>query len=227
MKRLFALFAILLFLLPGCDTRQESATIAATTLPVYEFTLRLCEGTDITVTRLVTEPVSCLHDYSLNVNQVRAAENADVIVVSGAGLEAFLEDILEDKPRIDASTGIELICGGEEEQSGGLHGLGVDRTGVADNGNGSNQSGIADDGANGIAVSHSAGTLQSTGGGNHNFGQGGTNGYDSCADHDIGQVEALGNTGGAVNEPVAALDQQNQTDSEKQDRQNHFKILLH
>ena len=117
MKQLshLAVLLAILCLLSGCGSPAPEAQVAATTLPVYEFTLRLCDGTDITVTRLVTESVSCLHDYSLNVNQVRAAENADVIVVSGAGLEAFLEDILEDKPRIDASSGIELICGGEEE----------------------------------------------------------------------------------------------------------------
>lgn len=117
MKRFpyLAVLLALLCLLSGCSSPAPEAQVAATTLPVYEFTLWLCDGTDITVTRLVTESVSCLHDYSLNVGQVRAAENADVIVVSGAGLEAFLEDILEDKPRIDASTGIELICGGEEE----------------------------------------------------------------------------------------------------------------
>ena len=116
MKRLslLAVLLVLLSLCSGCTAPAPHAQVAATTLPVYEFSLRLCEGTDISVTRLVTESVSCLHDYSLNVNQVRSAEAADVIVMSGAGLEAFLEDVLENKPRIDASTGIELICGSEE-----------------------------------------------------------------------------------------------------------------
>lgn len=107
MKRLFALLGILL-LLTGCGTRQESSTIAATTLPVYEFTLRLCEGTGITVTRLVTEPVSCLHDYSLNVNQVRAVEAAELVVISGAGLEDFMEDLLLNREVIDSSVGVPL-----------------------------------------------------------------------------------------------------------------------
>ena len=112
---LLAVLLAILGLLAGCTSPAPQAQVAATTLPVYEFALRLCRGTDITVTRLVTESVSCLHDYSLNVNQVRSVEAADVIVVSGAGLEAFLEDVLEDRPRIDASVGIELICGSGEE----------------------------------------------------------------------------------------------------------------
>lgn len=113
MKRLFALLGILL-LLTGCGTRQESSTIAATTLPVYEFTLRLCEGTGITVTRLVTEPVSCLHDYSLNVSQVRAVEAAELVVISGAGLEDFMEDLLQNRDVIDCSVDIPLAACAEE-----------------------------------------------------------------------------------------------------------------
>ena len=108
MKRLFSLLGILLLLLTGCGTRQESATVAATTLPVYEFTLRLCEGTGITVTRLVTEPVSCLHDYSLNVNQVRAVEAAELVVISGGGLEEFMDDLLQNREVIDSSVGVSL-----------------------------------------------------------------------------------------------------------------------
>lgn len=113
MKRIL-LLAILLVFLSGCAAPSETADIAATTLPVYEFTVRLCQSTPLSVTRLVTEEVSCLHDYSLNVRQVKAAEAADCIVISGAGLEAFMDDILHDKVSIDASQGIELICPEED-----------------------------------------------------------------------------------------------------------------
>ena len=96
-------------LLSGCSAPAAPAEIAATTLPVYEFTSRLCEGTPLSVTRLVTEEVSCLHDYSLNVRQVKAAEAAETIVISGAGLEEFMEDILVGADTIDASAGIPLL----------------------------------------------------------------------------------------------------------------------
>ena len=106
-------------LLGGCGS-ASSAQIAATTLPVYEFTNRLCQGTPLQVTRLVTEEVSCLHDYTLNVNQVKAAEAAETIVISGAGLEEFLDDILSGKETIDASRDIRLI-GIEEDHHGHDH----------------------------------------------------------------------------------------------------------
>ena len=109
MKR-FLWIVLLGLLLCGCGAQGEPAQIAATTLPVYEFTSRLCQGTPLTVTRLVTEQVSCLHDYSLNVRQVKAAEAAEVIVISGAGLEDFLEDVLHQGNLLDASLGIELLC---------------------------------------------------------------------------------------------------------------------
>lgn len=115
MKKQILLFILLAALLTGCTaTEKPRAQIAATTLPVYEFTARLCDGTDLTVTQLVTEQVSCLHDYSLNVQQVRAAEAAELIVISGAGLEEFMEDLLHDKSVIDSSEGITLIDSGYE-----------------------------------------------------------------------------------------------------------------
>lgn len=102
---------ILGLLLSGCAAPAEPAQIAATTLPVYEFTSRLCQGTGITVTRLVSENVSCLHDYTLQVSQMQAVESAEIVVISGAGLEEFLEDALNNaKDIIDASEDLELIC---------------------------------------------------------------------------------------------------------------------
>lgn len=105
----------LLLLLTGCAKAPEPVDIAATTLPVYEFTQALCQGTELRVGRLVTESVSCLHDYSLNVNQVRLAEQAEVLVLSGAGLEDFMEDLLAGKTAIDASQGITLLEGEEHD----------------------------------------------------------------------------------------------------------------
>ena len=119
-----SIFLILLLIclsLSGCARKPEATDIAATTLPVFEFTQALCHGTDLTVGRLISEPVSCLHDYSLNVNQVRQAESADLIILSGAGLEEFMEDILAGKPSVDASQGISLLEGEAHDHDGHDH----------------------------------------------------------------------------------------------------------
>lgn len=114
MKRLLALITAISTCCGfwGCSPRAETAEIAATTLPVYTFTSALCDGTDLTVRRLITESVSCLHDYTLQVSQMRTMEAAEVIVINGAGLEDFLgEAVLNSGKVIDSSHGIEgLHC---------------------------------------------------------------------------------------------------------------------
>ena len=116
-----ALIMLLLVLtLAGCGA-TENANIAATTMPVYQFTGIICEGTPLTVTRLITEEVSCVHDYTLTVSQMRAIESAELVVISGAGLEEFMEEALHNAScTLDASSGIHLLegsCHHHEEEA--------------------------------------------------------------------------------------------------------------
>ena len=120
-KAIIVLCGVLLFLC-GCTVNAPGAQVAATTRPVYDFTIQICEGTPVTVTRLITEQVSCLHDYSLNVRQVKAVEAADIVILSGAGLEDFMEDLLEGKTTVDASAGIDLLCAEASHEEEHLHG---------------------------------------------------------------------------------------------------------
>lgn len=108
MKRLLFIL-ILVLCLSGC-TPQQSVDIVATTRPVYDFTAFLCQGTDLKVGQLITENVSCLHDYSLSVSQVKKLESADKVVISGAGLEAFMEDLPVARENIiDASQNVPVL----------------------------------------------------------------------------------------------------------------------
>ena len=118
MKKCSLLLTLLLILslLAGCGSSAPAAQVAATTLPVYTFASRILEGTQISCRRLVTEQVSCLHDYALNIDQVKSAEAAQVIVISGAGLEDFLGDLLRQKQIIDASEGLTLLPGKHHHQ---------------------------------------------------------------------------------------------------------------
>ena len=106
---LFLILALLLCL-AGCAVTESMPTIVATTKPVYDFTSLLCNGTNLQVGQLINENVSCLHDYSLSVKQVRMAEAAQVMVISGAGLEDFMEDMLSGCDYlIDSSAGIATL----------------------------------------------------------------------------------------------------------------------
>lgn len=123
MKKLSVfLFIFILLISSGCTAGSENYDIVATTLPVYDFTAAICEGTDLTVGRLVTESVSCLHDYSLQVSQMRMIESADMIVISGAGLEGFLEDALSGSQQIiDASVNAHMHTGGHHHDGDDHH----------------------------------------------------------------------------------------------------------
>ena len=110
MKRITVLLVsvIVLVALAGCIA-TEQYEITATTLPVYELTQMLCENTGIQVGRLISENVSCLHDYTLQVQQMRMLEGSKLIVISGAGFEDFLHDAISSSHTvIDASQNIEL-----------------------------------------------------------------------------------------------------------------------
>ena len=111
MKRIlsFVITILLCTLLWGCDATTD-VQVVATTAPIYEFTQRICNGTDIRIGCLITESVSCLHDYTLQTSQMRQIENAQLVIISGAGLEDFMSDILAGENILDASDSIELLC---------------------------------------------------------------------------------------------------------------------
>lgn len=112
MKRLVCLVCILL-LLAGCtptpSAQEATLTITATTYPVYLFALAVTQDIPgVRVERLDTGSVSCLHDYTLSVSDMKKIERADVLALNGAGLEDFMSDALAatDAHIIDCSQGI-------------------------------------------------------------------------------------------------------------------------
>ncbi len=121
-KTILSLLLSGLLLLSACGSGTTAASepaedddtlhILATTYPVYLFTTAVTEGVEgVEVTRLIQQEISCLHDYTLTVNDMKAIEAADVIVMNGVGLEDFMADALStsDAPVIDCSEGVELL----------------------------------------------------------------------------------------------------------------------
>lgn len=112
MKR-FISYIIAVFLcvfLCSCSQNKTQYQVAATTAPVHEFASYICKGTDIRVGLVISDNVSCLHDYTLQTSQMRMLENAENVIISGAGFEDFLADIQINVNLIDASAGIDLLC---------------------------------------------------------------------------------------------------------------------
>ena len=117
MKRLLLLLLCLFLMLSGCSSQQafekdDSLHILATTYPIYLFTKTLtADVTGVEVTQLIDETVSCLHDYTLTVTDMKAIERADIIIMNGAELESFMDDALAqaNAATIDCSEGIDLL----------------------------------------------------------------------------------------------------------------------
>lgn len=98
------------FLLTACGASPvDVGGIAATTAPVAQFARAITEGTGLTVSQVITDSVSCLHDYSLSVRQMELVEKSRVVLISGAGLEETMEDALAAAACVvDCSAGIAL-----------------------------------------------------------------------------------------------------------------------
>ena len=118
MKKIICSCLAALFLLSslsGCGADEGEAnrlTVVATTYPVYLLACAVTDGVEgVSVERLNTGSVSCLHDYTLSVDDMKKLEGADVIALNGAGLEDFMEDALaaSDAASIDCSAGVELL----------------------------------------------------------------------------------------------------------------------
>ena len=119
-RRIFALLlaAILVLALFGCAKKaaaqeQAQTDLLATTQPVYQLAKALTDGTGLTVSLLISEPISCLHDYTLTVTQMEKIEGAKLVLESGLGLEDFMEDALSGKVRIVVSSTVPTLEGEE------------------------------------------------------------------------------------------------------------------
>lgn len=105
----------LALLLAGCAPAAEAdgkTHILCTTYPVYLFTTAVVgDDPDLAVELLVDQQTSCLHDYTLTVEDMKAMDRADIIVMNGGGLEAFMADALtqKDVSVIDCSEGVDLL----------------------------------------------------------------------------------------------------------------------
>jgi zinc transport system substrate-binding protein len=65
----------------------------------------------VTVVSLAREQTGCLHDYQMTTEDMVTLASADVFVINGAGMEAFLDKATRQAPRmkvVDASRGIAL-----------------------------------------------------------------------------------------------------------------------
>ena len=123
---LFCLLASLCLLLTGCGGtntagggKDGSFHIVTSFYPMYVATINITQGVDgVTVTNMTKPQTGCLHDYQLMTEDMKTLEKADAFVINGAGMESFLDKVIEQQKNlkiIDASKGIELLKDDDEE----------------------------------------------------------------------------------------------------------------
>lgn len=105
--------------------------VVASFYPVYIAALNLTDGMEGVAVESLTQPqTGCLHDFQLSPENMIALTGADVLLINGAGAEAFLDQVaaqLPDLPVVDSSQGIELLPAGhvhehdEEEEEDDDH----------------------------------------------------------------------------------------------------------
>ena len=124
MKKLFALLlALLTFSLSGCWAAAEDISVVASFYPVYILAENVLDGVEgVTLSSMTPPSTGCLHDYQLLTSDMRALAKSQALLINGAGMEAFLPDVMGQFPDlmiIDCSLGVELLT--EEEDHGHDH----------------------------------------------------------------------------------------------------------
>ena len=121
-KNLAFFMAAAIFLLSSCSPKKATAVqpnntdtntikITATFYPLYVSLLNITDGVEgIELSLLAPPDTGCLHDYQLTTKDMKKIENSNILVANGAGMEDFIEKMLETKKDslIIASEGFEL-----------------------------------------------------------------------------------------------------------------------
>lgn len=81
----------------GSFRREEAGefSVVASFYPMYTAALNLTQGIEaVRVTCLAQPQTGCLHDYQLSPDNMITLQEADLLIINGAGAESFLDQAL-------------------------------------------------------------------------------------------------------------------------------------
>ncbi len=94
---------------------DKEFTVVTSFYPMYISTINIAKDIpDVKVVNLTKPITGCLHDYQMTPDDMKTLSTASVFVINGAGMESFMEKVMDERKAlkvIDASHGIELIKG--------------------------------------------------------------------------------------------------------------------
>ena len=99
--------------------QNQPRRIMTSFYPMYIATLNVAKDVPgVEVLNLTQPQTGCLHDYQMTPDDMMHLSGANIFVVNGAGMEAFLDKVVAQLPAlkiVNASAGIELIRGEGDE----------------------------------------------------------------------------------------------------------------
>ena len=119
--KLLSILLVTSLLFIGCNNTQvsdkssedDTLNIVTSFYPIYISTLNIVKDIpNVTLTNMTKSQTGCLHDYQLTPQDLKTLENADILIINGAGMESFLDTIISQYPNleiIDASSGLNLL----------------------------------------------------------------------------------------------------------------------
>ncbi len=106
---------------PAAEKEAEGKplTIVTSFYPMYIATINITKDVPGVKVINMTKPVTgCLHDYQFTPEDLKTLSEAQIFVINGAGMEAFMDKVVSQLPElkiVDASKDIPLITGDGEE----------------------------------------------------------------------------------------------------------------
>jgi zinc transport system substrate-binding protein len=101
---------------------EEKIKFVTSFYPIYIMMLNITDGASgVEVVNMSETHTGCLHDFQIQPEDLKNIETSTAFIINGAGMEPFVEKILQENPNIkivDSSKGIELILSdGHENHS--------------------------------------------------------------------------------------------------------------
>jgi len=115
MKKLVVSLLVAAVIWAGCTNKEEDhrLTVVTSFYPIYIMTANIVkDAPGVKLINMAPSSSGCLHDYQMTPQDMKTLSKADILVINGAGMESFLDDIMKQNPNlkiIDASQGLDLI----------------------------------------------------------------------------------------------------------------------
>ena len=106
LTKILTIIILVSLFLTGCNNSAKSnnstesnnkLTIITSFYPMYISTLNIVKDIpNVEVLNMTTSQTGCLHDYSLSTKDLKTLSNADILIINGAGMESFLDDVIDE-----------------------------------------------------------------------------------------------------------------------------------